>query len=176
MPKLSEPERAAFLTEPHILMRIAVVRSDGSPLVTPIWFIYEDDAIYFTPRAQSEWLPYLRNDGRVALCIDEESLPYRKLIVEGKAEIHHDLGQDDLWRDRYRRMAQRYLSKKAADHYIQSTIDQPRALFALPLSKAVMRSWRMPVGDEPEQGIWAQHYYASESNFSTNRVNRTSNS
>ena len=39
-----------FLAEPGILMRIAVTRADGSPLVTPIWFIYEDDAIYFTPR------------------------------------------------------------------------------------------------------------------------------
>ncbi len=39
--QLSSQERAAFLTTPGILMRIATVREDGSPLVTPIWFCYE---------------------------------------------------------------------------------------------------------------------------------------
>ena len=169
MPKLSGPERTEFLTEPGILMRIAVVRRDGSPLVTPIWFLFEDDAIYFTPRAQSEWLPCLRRDARVALCIDEQSLPYRKLILEGEAEMLHDLGEDNLWRDRYRRMAQRYVPEEAANRYVNNTIDQPRALFALPLPNAGMRSWRMPVGDEPEEGIWAQHYYAPGSKFSGHR-------
>ncbi len=48
-------------------MRIAVVRADGSPLVTPLWFIHEDDAIYFTPRAHSEWYGCLKRDPRVAL-------------------------------------------------------------------------------------------------------------
>ena len=56
-------------------MRIACVRSDGSPLVTPIWFIHHDNAICFTPRAVSEWFGCLRQDPRVALCIDEQNLP-----------------------------------------------------------------------------------------------------
>ena len=67
MPKLTQCERDAFLGEPGVLMRIAVVREDGSPLVTPIWFIFEDEAIYFTPREKSEWFTYLRRDSRVSL-------------------------------------------------------------------------------------------------------------
>ena len=85
-------------------MRISVVRADGSPLVTPIWFICEDNAIYFTPREKSEWFACLRRDPRVALCIDEQPLPYRKVIVEGQAELVFDVGQDDQWRDLYRRI------------------------------------------------------------------------
>ncbi|MDE0064367.1 MAG: hypothetical protein OXP09_04330 [Gammaproteobacteria bacterium] len=44
MPRLSEAETRRFLDEPGVLMRIAVVREDGSPLVTPIWFLFEDGA------------------------------------------------------------------------------------------------------------------------------------
>ena len=77
-------------------MRIACVRADHSPLVTPVWFIYKDAAIYFTPRAESEWFGCLKADARVALCIDEENLPYRKIIVEERAKMVHDLGEDDL--------------------------------------------------------------------------------
>ena len=84
MPRLTTAERAAFLAEPGVLMRIAVVRADGSPLVTPLWFIHEDDAIYFTPRAHSEWYGCLKRDPRVALCIDEQPLPYRKVTSKAK--------------------------------------------------------------------------------------------
>ena len=163
MPRLTTSERAAFLTEPGVLMRVAVVRADGSPLVAPLWFISEDDAIYFTPRARSEWYACLKRDPRVALSIDEQPLPYRKVSVEGNAELVHDLGADALWRDRYRRIAQRYVPPAAADAYIRNTIDEPRALFRVALDSARVRSWRMPVGDEPGDGIWHQRYYVKAS-------------
>jgi hypothetical protein len=163
MPRLTTSERTAFLTERGVLMRIAVVRADGSPLVAPLWFIYEDDSIYFTPRARSEWYACLKRDPRVALSIDEQPLPYRKVGVEGKAELVHDLGADALWRDRYRRIAERYVPVDAAAAYIRTTIDQPRALFRVSLPSAQVRSWRMPVGDEPGDGIWHQRYYVKES-------------
>ena len=160
MPQLTDEERREFLDAPGVLMRISVVRDDGSPLVTPIWFLHEDGAIWFTPRAQSEWFPCLKRDPRVALCIDEQPLPYRKVIVEGEAELVADLGQDDKWRDRYRRIACRYVPEDAADAYIRDTIDQPRALFRVDLGAASVRTWRMPLGDEPDDGIWHQRYYA----------------
>ena len=166
MPKLNDQELQEFLSVPGVLMRIAVVRPDGSPLVTPIWFIHEEDSIFFTPRKQSEWFACLRNDPRVALCIDEQPLPYRKVIVEGRAELIHDLGEDDVWRDQYRRIAQRYVPEDAAEAYVQNTIDQERGLYAVKLADATVKTWRMPVEDEPQEGIWAQAYYAPGTKFS----------
>ena len=99
MPRLTATERDDFLAERGVVMRIAVVRDDGSPLVTPIWFLHQDQAIYFTPREKSEWFACLRRDPRCALCIDEQPLPYRKVLVEGAAELVHDVGADDAWRD-----------------------------------------------------------------------------
>ncbi|MFU8817528.1 MAG: pyridoxamine 5'-phosphate oxidase family protein, partial [Pseudomonadales bacterium] len=111
---MSGAERDAFLDEPGVLMRIAVVREDGSPLVTPIWFLFEAGAIFFTPREKSAWFRCLRRDPRVALCIDEQPLPYRKVLVEGRAELVHDLGEDDVWRELYRRIATRYVGSAGA--------------------------------------------------------------
>ena len=45
----------------------------------------------------------------------------------------------------------------------RDTIDQPRGLYRLELAAAVLRTWRMPVGDEPGDGIWHQRYYAEGS-------------
>lgn len=163
MPVLSRSERDDFLAEPGVLMRVAVVRDDGSPLVTPIWFLHEADAdgdfIYFTPRQKSEWFACLKRDPRVALCIDEQPLPYRKVVAEGEAELVHDTGEDDVWRDLYRRIVGRYVPPEAAEAYVQNTIEQPRGLYRLDLNQAKVKSWRMPVEGEAQEGIWAERYY-----------------
>ena len=160
MPPLSKSEREAFLQQPGILCRIATVQPSGAPHVTPIWFIYEHGAIWVTPRAESVWLDHLRGDPRVALTIDDQEHPYRKVTVEGTAELVHDLGEDDTWRDQYRRIAQRYVPPEGAERYIQETIDQPRALLRVALDGAKVRTWRMPVAGEPFKGIWHDRYYA----------------
>lgn len=159
MPPLSKSEREEFLQQPGILCRIATIKPSGAPHVTPIWFICEDEAIYLTPRAESAWLSHIREDPRVALAIDDQEAPYRKVTVEGVAEIAHDLGDDDAWRDQYRRIAKRYVPPEAAENYVQQTIDQPRALLKIPFAGSKVRTWRMPVRDEPYTGIWHRRYY-----------------
>ena len=73
----------------------------------------------------------------------------------------HEPGEDDEWRDLYREIAGRYLPRESADEYVDDTIDQPRALLALPLAKEAARvtTWRMPMEDEDRTGIWASRYY-----------------
>ena len=165
MPRLSDAERDTFLADPGILMRIAVVRDDGRPLVTPIWFLHEDGCIYFTPREKSAWFTCLRRDPRVALCIDEQPLPYRKVIVEGVAQLVHDIGEDDQWRDLYRRIAGRYVPADAAEAYVQNTIDQPRGLYRVTLADADVTTWRMPLEGEEGMGIWHDRYYTPGTSF-----------
>lgn len=172
MPKLSNAERDAFLNEPGVLLHLATLRPDGAPAVTPIWFVYEEGAIWFTPRKESDWLEHLRRDPRASLAIDEQPLPYRKVTIEGRAELVHDLGRDDVWRDRYRRIACRYIPEDAAEAYVQNTIDQPRALFRVPLAGSLVRSWRMPVGEEDGTGIWARRYYVPGSKFAAEAVRK----
>lgn len=159
MPKMSATERDEFLAEPGLIMNIATVDDSGAPLVTPIWYIHEEGRIWFTPRQHSEWLRHIRHDPRVALSIDEPLQPYRKLVVRGRARIDYEVGQDDAWRERYRRIAMRYIPTDHARAYVDGTDDQPRALCSVVLADAEARTWRMPVGDEPYQGIWARRYW-----------------
>ncbi len=120
---MTDRERHVFLVELRIQIRIGTVCDDGRPLVTPIWFIFEEDAIRFTQRENSAWFADLRRDSRTCLAIDEQDL-------------------------RYRRIACRYVPKDAAEDYIQATIDQPRSLYRLPLEAGTVRTCRMAVDDE----------------------------
>ena len=162
MPKLNDAERDEFLAGSNLIMNIATVDKDGAPLVTPIWFIHEEGRIWFTPRQHSEWLRHIRNDPRVALSIDEPVIPYRKVVVRGRATIDFEVGNDDAWRDRYRRIAQRYIPVNDANAYVDGTDDQPRALCSVLLDGAEVRSWRMPLGNEAYDGIWAKRYWTKD--------------
>ena len=113
MPKLSSAEVTEFLDEPGHLVRIATVDDDGMPRNVPLWFILHDDRIVFTPRVHSVLLSNVRRDPRLGLTIDEEALPYRKVTVQGPAEILHEPGEDDVWRDLYLQIAMRYVPEDA---------------------------------------------------------------
>ena len=165
MPKLTDDDVAAFLDEPGHLVRIATVDADGMPRNVPLWFIHHDGMIVFTPRVHSVLLANVRRDPRIGLTIDEEALPYRKLTVQGVADVVHEPGEDDVWRDLYLRIAMRYVPEDGARAYVTGTDDQPRALIGVRLADARVSTWRMPVGDEDGTGIWARRYYLDGTKF-----------
>ena len=96
---MTDDELTEFFDEPGHLLRLGTNGTDGIPRVVPIWFIHRDGAIWFTPRAKSAWLADLRADLSVCATIDETDSPLRKLIARGRAQLMHDLGEDDVWRD-----------------------------------------------------------------------------
>lgn len=161
VPGLTDDELERFLDEPAHLLRLGTTGTDGLPRVVPIWFIFEDGAIWFTPRARSAWLADLRADPGVCATIDESAAPMRKLIARGSAELVHDLGDDDAWRELYRSIACRYVPERFADAYLADTIDEPRALFRLTLADADVATWRMPQTDRGEHplDVWSKQYY-----------------
>ncbi len=164
MPKLTESEASIFLDEPGHLLRVATVDADGMPRNVPIWYLVDRRRLVFTPRVHSVFLANLLRDPRVGLTIDEDSLPYRKVTVQGVADLLYAPGADDEWRDTYRAIASRYIPVEAAEAYVQNTIDQPRALLGVSLDAPSSRvlSWRMPLEGEAASGIWARRYYLDD--------------
>lgn len=171
MPKLTPHETADFLNEPGHLLRLATVDHDGMPRISPVWCTYRPadeglGSILFTPRERSVFFANLRTDPRIALSIDEDALPYRKVSVQGTVRMVHDIGNDDAWRDTYREIACRFIPEANAEGYLAATHDQPRALLAVDLDDAIVTTWRMPVEGESGTGIWAAQYYADGSRMS----------
>jgi PPOX class probable F420-dependent enzyme len=165
MPKLTPAETEEFLTERGHLARIATLKPDGAPSVVPVWFLHDAGRILITPRKHSEFYANVRRDPRVAITIDEDASLYRKVVVEGRAETLYQPGQDDEWRDIYRRIALRYVDEDSAEYYLTETIDQRRALIGVTLARAEVRTWRMPREGEPYTGIWARRYYDEDTKF-----------
>lgn len=83
MPKMTDDEYRQFLTEGTRTAKLAATREDGRPHVVPIWFVMDaDDLVLVTSENSVKGRSILR-DGRVALCVDDETPPYAFVLIEG---------------------------------------------------------------------------------------------
>jgi hypothetical protein len=167
---MSDAEIDRLLTR-TALVRIATIAADGSPLVVPVAYLYRDGEILLTARERVTWLENIRRDARVCLSIDESRYPLSKVTIRGAAEIRHEPGEDDLWRDRRLPLdapvpePERVLDDGTEEWlypaaYHAMTYDEPRALVAVNLARSQVTSWRMPIVGESLDGSWAARYYA----------------
>ncbi len=94
---MSPNEVQQFLTRGTRTGKLAVVRQDGRPHVTPIWFVLDGNDVVFMTHESSGKGKALRRDERVAMVVDEEVPPYAFVLVEGTVSISEDLGELRRW-------------------------------------------------------------------------------
>jgi len=68
----------------------AALRPDGAPQLSPIWFVYENERLYFSILLSSAKYRQLRRDPRIALCIDAGHPDARAVSISGTAELITD--------------------------------------------------------------------------------------
>ena len=109
-------ERQAFLAETHVAV-ISVADGGRGPLTVPVWYAYEPgDVVRFVTGGTSRKLRLLRQAGRVSLCVQTETAPYKYVSIEGPVTI----GTPEFERD-VRQMAVRYLGAQLGEWYLQKT-------------------------------------------------------
>ncbi|HSL74800.1 MAG TPA: pyridoxamine 5'-phosphate oxidase family protein [Ilumatobacteraceae bacterium] len=112
--KMTETERQEFLAGLHVGV-LGLERSDGPPLVLPVWYSYEPggDVVVLTSRSSLKGR-LAAAAGRGSLCAQQEELPYKYVTVEGSIEID-DLG--DGAHAAVEPMAIRYLGEEMGRAY-----------------------------------------------------------
>ena len=116
---MSRTEREAFLAETRVAV-VSIPEAGRGPLAVPVWYSYEPGGeIRFVTGGESRKARLLRVAGRLTLCVQEETAPYRYVSVEGPATI----GRPDLERD-VRRTALRYLGPQMGEVYLQATASE----------------------------------------------------
>ena len=88
MRSLSDSEVKAFLLEGTRTAKLSVVRKDGSPFVTPVWFLLDDDgSVVFETERRSLKGHALARDPRVSLCVEDDRPPFGFVRLDGVAEM-----------------------------------------------------------------------------------------
>jgi PPOX class probable F420-dependent enzyme len=94
--------------------RAGVVKADGTPHVTPVWFLLDGDDLVFTTHRTSAKGIALRRDPRVCVCVDEDVPPYSFVSLWGTASVSEDPGELRKWATD---LAARYMGPERAEEY-----------------------------------------------------------
>lgn len=112
---MTSSERREFLLSRARTAKLAVVRSDGSPHVAPIWFdLDDDDTLVFTTGADTVKGRAITRDGRVSVSVDDEEPPFAFVRIDGRAEWTDDLDEMLVWATR---IAGRYMGADEAESF-----------------------------------------------------------
>jgi PPOX class probable F420-dependent enzyme len=113
--QLDPDETQAFLRVGARTAKVAVIRRDGSPFVTPVWFLCDEQGfVVFETEAESLKGRALRRDPRISVCVEDDRPPFAFVRIDGVAELEE--GEDGLL-DWTTRLAARYLGDEHAEEH-----------------------------------------------------------
>jgi PPOX class probable F420-dependent enzyme len=87
----------AFVSEGTRTAKAGVTRSDGTPHVTPIWFLLDGDDLIFTTHESSLKGRALRRDPRISLCVDDDRPPFSFVSLWGEASLSEEPAELLRW-------------------------------------------------------------------------------
>ena len=135
MRSLSDSEVKAFLLEGTRTAKLSVVRKDGSPFVTPVWFLLDDDgSIVFETERRSLKGHALARDPRVSLCVEDDRPPFGFVRLDGVAEMVEDAPELLAWTTR---IAARYLGDERAEEIGKLNAREGHALVRVRIQRVV---------------------------------------
>ncbi|MEU6988456.1 PPOX class F420-dependent oxidoreductase [Streptomyces sp. NPDC046324] len=114
MPKMTQEQWRAFVSEGTRTGKLATVRDDGSPHVVPIWFVLDGDDIVFNTGKLTVKGRNLARDGQAAICVDDDRPPFAFVTLRGRAEISEDLVELRRWAAR---IGARYMGEDRAEEF-----------------------------------------------------------
>jgi PPOX class probable F420-dependent enzyme len=103
-----------FVLERARTAKVATVRENGRPHVTPVWVDLDGEVVVFTTGARSVKGRDLRRDPRVMICIDDDAPPFAFVLIEGVADLSEDLDALRTWATR---IGGRYMGADRAEEF-----------------------------------------------------------
>jgi PPOX class probable F420-dependent enzyme len=113
---MSAQEIEDFLSDGHTA-RIATVKPNDSPHVTPVWYLWEKNQLWMTIPKDSVKARNIRRNNKLAVTIDTDKPPIKAVIIEGTATIEELTKETERTLDR--RMAAKYVKPEYLDEYIE---------------------------------------------------------
>lgn len=122
---MTDEERDEFLTTGRLFAKIATTMDDGWPVLSPVWYSWDGSSFLVVSKANTSLVKNLRRDPRCGLLVDNTTLPYMRVSVQGEAEF---LPADFDWQSPTREMVLRYLGPEGMD-YAEATFGFERVPF-----------------------------------------------
>lgn len=118
----------------------ATNRSGRAPQLSPVWFVWEDGALYVSTSASSLKARSIAADDQVSACVDGGPGDYRYVAMNGRAEVYPH--QSELQQEmRWRIIRKYYDSDPAARAYHDASASEDSILIVLRPSSVVYKDF-----------------------------------
>mgnify|MGYP000441541321 FL=1 len=77
---------------------MATINSDGSPHLSPNWYYYDGEKLFFVTTKERKKFYNLKRDQRISVCVYEPPLASDYVVVQGAATIDDLVPTSELWR------------------------------------------------------------------------------
>ena len=136
---MSEEDVAGFLSQPlHAVM--ATISPQGSPQLSPVWFIREGDLFYISIVAGCAKQRNLERDPRASLCVDGGRGDVRAVMLYGTVRLIESGDALNIWR--WRIIRHYYERESDARAYFESIEDTPSVLVVFEPERTVSQDFR----------------------------------
>ncbi len=109
---------------------MATINSDGSPHLSPNWYYYDGEQLFFVTTKERKKFYNLKRDQRMSICVYEPPLASNYVVVEGTATVDNLVPTSELW-GTARLVIERYVNAADVDNYIERWKTEPRILVTI---------------------------------------------
>lgn len=134
---MSEEQWRAFVSQGTRTGKLATVRGDGSPHVLPVWFLLDGDDLVFNTGKDTVKGRNLARDGRVSLCVDDDTPPFAYVSLRGRAELSEDPVELRHWAAR---IGARYMGEDRAEEFGERNAVPGELLVRVSIEKVIAES------------------------------------
>jgi PPOX class probable F420-dependent enzyme len=111
---MTPEEVRAFMLEGTRTAKLGTTARDGSPHVSPVWFVLDGEEIVFTTGRDRVKGQHMRRDPRVAVLVDDERPPFAFVHVRGRAKLAENAPDLPEWATR---IGARYMGAEQAEAF-----------------------------------------------------------
>lgn len=138
MHEMSRDEWREFVSAGTRTGKVGVVRADGSPHVTPIWFVLHEtadgDELIFNTGAETVKGRALRRDPRLSITVDDERPPFSYVHFTAEATLSDDLEEMLPWSIK---IGGRYMGQDRAEEFGRRNAVEGELLVRAKITKVV---------------------------------------
>lgn len=135
MSDVAVDKRILSFLEKQTNLILATARRDGSPQLSPVWYLWKDGAFVISTNTRTAKWWNLKKDPRCSVCVDEPATG-QMVVAYGEA----DLDDGDVWDTTWKLVAKYRQLEEVQGHMDEIFTGQQRVLITVRPRKLIPRN------------------------------------
>ena len=139
---MAEDQRLTHFLEASRIAVVATLNRDGSPQLTPNWYVYDGGRLAISTTKERLKHRNLLRDPRMSVCICSEPMAHEYAVIKGNVEIDDT---DAIW-PITRKIVERYVAPDGVEARLEMLRQENRVVLYLQPERVAYHQMSLPPG------------------------------